>query len=66
MLKEVIRGIGLINWHSSGQGQMLAAYGHANKPPGFTKSGVFLNYLLSVFQKWRCSMETVILKVTTF
>jgi hypothetical protein len=46
--------------------QVLVAYGHDDKPPGFIKSGVFLNYRLSAFRKWLCSMETVILKVTRF
>lgn len=46
-VKEVIRAIELLNLYSSGQSQVLAAYGHANKPSGFTKSGEFINYLLS-------------------
>jgi hypothetical protein len=42
-VKEIIRGISLLNLNSPGQGQVLAADRHAYKPSGFTKSGEFLN-----------------------
>ena len=45
---------------------MLAAYGHANKTSGFTKSGEFLNYLLSASENGAIPWKHLFWKLPRF